>query len=116
MEGFCRTFDFELQAAANDDGILLSLGEQHSFPLADVFDFLNPKTVEQVLTQAVLQAPMFGTRFRWVSSRALARPVLTLIWFTLGMMVCRYSGGRPGMVIDVRSPYSVSSTLTLRSS
>jgi len=71
-KSFCRTFDFELQAAANDDGILLSLGRAHSFPLADVFDFLNPKTVEQVLTQAVLQAPMFGTRFRWVSSRALA--------------------------------------------
>jgi ATP-dependent Lhr-like helicase len=71
-KSFCRTFDFELQAAASDDGILLSLGEQHSFPLKDIFDFLNPKTVEDVLTQAVLQHPMFGTRFRWVSSRALA--------------------------------------------
>ncbi|MBX5481247.1 MAG: DEAD/DEAH box helicase [Myxococcaceae bacterium] len=69
---FCRTFDFELQAAANDDGIILSLGEQHSFPLADIFDFLSPNNVEEVLTQAVLQAPMFGTRFRWVSARALA--------------------------------------------
>ncbi len=70
-KSFCRSFDFELQAAASDDGILLSLGEQHSFPLVEIFDFLNAKTVEDVLTQAVLQAPMFGTRFRWVSGRAL---------------------------------------------
>ncbi len=69
---FCRTFDFELQAAATDDGIILSLGEQHSFPLADVFDFLSPNTVEEVLTQAVLQTPLFGTRFRWNATRALA--------------------------------------------
>jgi len=73
-KSFCRTFDFELQAAASDDGILLSLSEQHSFPLADIFDFLNAKTVQDVLTQAVLQAPMFGTRFRWVSGRALVLP------------------------------------------
>ncbi|MBL8949851.1 MAG: DEAD/DEAH box helicase [Myxococcaceae bacterium] len=73
-KSFCRSFDFELQAAASDDGILLSLGEQHSFPLADIFDFLNAKTVQDVLTQAVLQAPMFGTRFRWVSGRALVLP------------------------------------------
>jgi ATP-dependent Lhr-like helicase len=69
---FCRTFDFELQAAATDDGVLLSLGEQHSFPLADVFSFLDAGTVEAVLVQAVLQAPLFGTRFRWNASRALA--------------------------------------------
>jgi ATP-dependent Lhr-like helicase len=69
---FCRTFDFELQAAASDDGILLSLGEQHSFPLADIFDFLHENTVEDVLVQAVLQAPIFGTRFRWNATRALA--------------------------------------------
>jgi ATP-dependent Lhr-like helicase len=69
---FCRSFDFELQAAATDDGILLSLGEQHSFPLADIFDFLHPDTVESVLVQAVLQAPLFGTRFRWSATRALA--------------------------------------------
>ena len=69
---FCRTFDFELQAAATDDGILLSLGEQHSFPLADIFDFLHPDTVEEVLVQAVLQSPLFGTRFRWNATRALA--------------------------------------------
>jgi ATP-dependent Lhr-like helicase len=69
---FCRTFDFELQAAATDDGVLLSLGEQHSFPLADIFDFLHPDSVESVLVQAVLQSPMFGTRFRWDATRALA--------------------------------------------
>ncbi len=69
---FCRTFDFELQAAATDDGILLSLGERHSFPLADIFDFLHPDTVEAVLVQAVLQSPLFGTRFRWNATRALA--------------------------------------------
>ncbi|WP_208726622.1 DEAD/DEAH box helicase [Corallococcus terminator] len=68
---FCRSFDFELQAAATEDGILLSLGEQHSFPLADIFDFLHPDNVEEVLVQAVLQAPIFGTRFRWVATRAL---------------------------------------------
>ena len=69
---FCRTFDFELQAAASDDGILLSLGEQHSFPLHEVFDFLSPDDVEEVLVQALLQTPMFGTRFRWNASRSLA--------------------------------------------
>lgn len=69
---FCRSFDFELQAAATEDGILLSLSEQHSFPLADIFDFLHPDRVEEVLVQAVLQVPLFGTRFRWVASRALA--------------------------------------------
>ncbi|MCY1036387.1 DEAD/DEAH box helicase [Corallococcus sp. BB11-1] len=68
---FCRSFDFELQAAATEDGILLSLGEQHSFPLADIFEFLHPDNVEEVLVQAVLQAPIFGTRFRWVATRAL---------------------------------------------
>jgi ATP-dependent Lhr-like helicase len=69
---FCRTFDFELQAAATDDGVLLSLGEQHSFPLDEVFSFLSPDTVEEVLTQAVLQAPLFPGRFRWSATRALA--------------------------------------------
>lgn len=70
-KSFCRAFDFELQAAATDDAILLSLGEQHSFALTDIFDFVSPKSAEKVLTQAVLQAPMFGTRFRWVAGRAL---------------------------------------------
>jgi ATP-dependent Lhr-like helicase len=69
---FCRSFDFELQAAADDDGILLSLGEQHSFPLAEIFDFVQPGNVEEVLVQAILQTPQFGTRFRWNATRALA--------------------------------------------
>jgi ATP-dependent helicase Lhr and Lhr-like helicase len=70
-KSFCRAFDFELQAAASDDGILLSLGEQHSFPLADIFHFVHPDQAPKVLTQAVLQAPIFGTRFRWAAGRAL---------------------------------------------
>ncbi|MBA2486392.1 MAG: DEAD/DEAH box helicase [Nitrospira sp.] len=69
---FCVTFDFELQAAATDEGIVLSLSERHSFPLDTVFAFLNPNTVREVLTQAVLQAPMFMTRWRWNATRALA--------------------------------------------
>ncbi|MBM7119100.1 DNA glycosylase AlkZ-like family protein [Archangium primigenium] len=69
---FCRTFDFELQAAATEDGLLLSLGEQHSFPLEDIFGFLNPENTEEVLVQAVLQSPLFGTRFRWNATRALS--------------------------------------------
>src|ERR1017187_7345539 len=69
---FCRTFNFELQAAATDNGIVLSLGEQHSFPLEIVFEFLRPETVEDVLTQALLDAPMFTARWRWNASRALA--------------------------------------------
>jgi ATP-dependent Lhr-like helicase len=71
---FCRTFNFELQAAATDNGIVLSLGEQHSFPLEIVFEFLRPETVEDVLTQALLDAPMFNARWRWNASRALAIP------------------------------------------
>ncbi|HUP02579.1 MAG TPA: DEAD/DEAH box helicase [Bryobacteraceae bacterium] len=71
---FCRTFNFELQAAATDNGMLLSLGEQHSFPLEVVFEFLRPETVEEVLTQALLAAPLFQTRWRWNASRALAAP------------------------------------------
>jgi len=73
-KSFCRTFDFELQAAATDDGIVLSLGEQHSFPLMDIFAFVTPNSVERVLTQAVLQSPLFPTRFRWDAQRALALP------------------------------------------
>jgi ATP-dependent Lhr-like helicase len=69
---FCRTFNFELQAAATDNGIVLSLGEQHSFPLDIVFEFLRPETVADVLTQALLDAPMFTARWRWNASRALA--------------------------------------------
>jgi ATP-dependent helicase Lhr and Lhr-like helicase len=69
---FCRTFNFELQAAATDNGIVISLGEQHSFPLELVFDFLNVSTAEDVLTQAMLDSPMFTARWRWNASRALA--------------------------------------------
>jgi ATP-dependent helicase Lhr and Lhr-like helicase len=69
---FCVTFDFELQAAASDDAILLSLGPQHSFPLERVPKFLASKTVEEVLRQAVLTSPMFAARWRWNLNRALA--------------------------------------------
>ena len=69
---FCRTFDFELQAAATDEGINLSLGPQHSFPLGDIFDFLSPPSCEEVLIQAVLPSPLFGTRWRWDAPRSLA--------------------------------------------
>jgi ATP-dependent helicase Lhr and Lhr-like helicase len=69
---FCRTFNFELQAAATDNGFVLSLGEQHSFPLELVFEFLRAATVEDVLKQALLDAPMFGARWRWNATRALA--------------------------------------------
>jgi ATP-dependent Lhr-like helicase len=68
---FCRSFNLELQAAATDDGINISLSEQHSFPLADVFRFLHPASVGQVLEQAVLASPIFTTRWRWNASRAL---------------------------------------------
>ena len=68
---FCVTFDFELQAAASDDAILLSLGPQHSFPLDRVPKFLASKTVEDVLRQAVLTSPMFAARWRWNLNRAL---------------------------------------------
>jgi ATP-dependent helicase Lhr and Lhr-like helicase len=71
---FCRTFNFELQAAATDNGIVLSLGEQHSFPLEIVYEFLRPETVEDVLTQALLPSPMFTVRWRWNLARALAIP------------------------------------------
>lgn len=77
---FCRTFNFELQAAATDDGIVISLGEQHSFPLEAVFEFLDAESVEDVLTQAMLPSPMFAARWRWNASRALA--------------VLRFAGGR----------------------
>jgi len=68
---FCVTFDFELQAAATDNGIVISLGEKHSFPLDSVFGFLHSQTLREVLLPAVLQAPMFMTRWRWNVSRAL---------------------------------------------
>lgn len=69
---FCRKFNFELQAAANDDSIILSLGPTHSFPLEEVFSYLQPSTVRNILVQAMLDAPVFGIRWRWNASRALA--------------------------------------------
>ncbi len=71
---FCRTFNFELQAAATENAVLLSLGPQHSFPLADVFDYLSPDSLRATLTQAVLDAPMFQTRWRWNLNISLAVP------------------------------------------
>ncbi|MBV8516655.1 MAG: DEAD/DEAH box helicase [Acidobacteria bacterium] len=71
---FCRQFDFELQAAATEDAILLSLGPQHSFPLADVFRYLHPATARDVLVQAFLDAPVWQTRWRWNATISLAVP------------------------------------------
>src|SRR5262245_10901808 len=71
---FCRKFNFELQAAATEDNIVLSLTTAHSFDLAEVSRYLNAKTVREVLIQALLDAPMFGTRWRWVAGVALALP------------------------------------------
>jgi ATP-dependent Lhr-like helicase len=68
---FCVGFGFELQAAANEEAIVISLGQVHSFPLEDVFSYLHPNTAKDVLIQALLQAPMFETRWRWNASRSL---------------------------------------------
>jgi len=77
---FCVSFDRELQAAATDDGICISLVEQHSFPLNDVFGMLRPAILEDQLTQAALASPMFTNRWRWNATRALA--------------IMRHSGGK----------------------
>ncbi|MBU6960972.1 DEAD/DEAH box helicase [Pseudomonas sp. CVAP len=77
---FCRTFNFELQAAASEDAIVLSLSTSHSFELDEVWRYLHSNTAEQILIQAVLDAPLFGVRWRWNAGVALALP--------------RYSGGR----------------------
>jgi len=77
---FCRSFDFELQAAASDDSIVLSLGLSHAFPLGDLLDFLAPRGIATALTHAVLVTPLFGVRWRWNLNRAL--------------VVLRYRGGR----------------------
>ncbi len=69
---FCRKFNFELQAAATEDSIILSLGATHSFPLDEVFMYLHPDTVRGILTQALLDVPMFEVRWRWNATRALA--------------------------------------------
>jgi len=88
---FCRGFNFELQAAASENSLLLSLGPQHSFPLADVFHYLNSKTALDLLIQAMLEAPVFQTRWRWDASRALA--------------LLRFSGGKkvPAPLMRMRS-------------
>ena len=69
---FCRAFNVELQAAANDNGIVISLTEQHAFPLEVVFEYVKSASAEATLTQALLTAPMFGARWRWNATRALA--------------------------------------------
>ena len=71
---FCRKFNFELQAAATEDAIVLSLSEAHSFPLEEVCRYLSPETVRDVLTQALLDAPMFNVRWRWNANVSLAVP------------------------------------------
>ncbi len=71
---FCVRFDFELQAAALEDSLVLSLGPTHSFELSDVGSYLKSRTVRQTLTQAIFTAPMFETRWRWVANTALAVP------------------------------------------
>ena len=71
---FCRQFNFELQAAATEDALLLSLGPQHSFPLSDVFRYLHPASVRDILVQAFLDAPVFQTRWRWNATISLAVP------------------------------------------
>lgn len=68
---FCRSFDFELQATADDDGLILSLGPQHSFPLESMFPMLNAQNVDKLLEQALLYVPTFQTRWRWNVTRAL---------------------------------------------
>jgi ATP-dependent Lhr-like helicase len=69
---FCKSFNFELQAAATDNGLNISLAEQHSFPLEDVFRFLSEATVQFTLEQASLDSPIFANRWRWDANRALA--------------------------------------------
>ncbi|MDI3183019.1 DEAD/DEAH box helicase [Pseudomonas paracarnis] len=77
---FCRTFNFELQAAASENAIVLSLSTSHSFALDEVWRYLNSNSAEHILIQAVLDAPLFGVRWRWNAGVALALP--------------RYTGGR----------------------
>ena len=88
---FCRSFNLELQAAATDNGIVLSLTDQHAFPLDVVFEFVKSASAEHTLTQALLPAPMFAARWRWNATRALA--------------ILRFSGGRkvPPQLIRMRA-------------
>jgi ATP-dependent Lhr-like helicase len=71
---FCRSFDFELQASADDDGIVLSLGPQHSFPIDQLFSMLTPRNAQHILEQALLDSPLFKVRWRWNATRALLVP------------------------------------------
>jgi len=71
---FCRKFNFELQAAATDDNIVLSLGPTHSFPLDEVQYYLHSNSVKEILIQALLDAPMFATQWRWNCNISLAVP------------------------------------------
>jgi len=77
---FCRSFNFELQAAATEDAIILSLSTSHSFPLDEVWRYLRAATAEPILVQALLDAPLFNVRWRWNATTALALP--------------RFAGGR----------------------
>jgi ATP-dependent Lhr-like helicase len=88
---FCRSFNVELQAAANDNGIVISLTEQHAFPLEAVFEYVKSASAEATLTQALLPAPMFGARWRWNAMRALA--------------ILRFNGGRkvPPQLLRMRA-------------
>ncbi len=71
---FCRGFGFELQAAANEEAIVISLGPHHSFPLKEVFDYLHPDSAKDLLTQALFPSPLFLTRWRWNLTRSLSLP------------------------------------------
>src|SRR5215813_68386 len=88
---FCRSFNFELQASATENGLNIALAEQHSFPLADVFEFLREESVQEVLEQAALASPIFKTRWRWDAGRALA--------------LLRYRNGKkiPPQILRIRS-------------
>src|SRR5205085_6558865 len=77
---FCRKFNFELQAAATEDAIVLSLSTSHSFPLIEVSKYLHSASAADILVQALLDAPLFGVRWRWNATTALALP--------------RFAGGR----------------------
>ena len=74
---FCRQFNFELQAAATEDAIVLSLSTSHSFPLEEVAHYLHSNSAEHVLVQALLDAPLFPARWRWNAVTALALPRFT---------------------------------------
>jgi ATP-dependent Lhr-like helicase len=74
---FCRTFNFELQAAATEDAIILSLSTSHSFPLDEVWRYLRSNSAEHILVQALLDAPLFNVRWRWNATTALALPRFT---------------------------------------